>query len=368
LLALLTCGERLLRGGQGGLIWCGREVALLCVEDDPRAFRDIKYRLTERNERWNAHCCSENRDMRSRPACGEADARKSRRIERDELRRLQVLGDEDRALGQIAHDDRRLTVQREQHLGFQIQQVIDALTHARVAECAQRVGAVANCTTPCEAGALAARDRAACGGDEFPVVQKFQMCGDDFASGALRGRGELLEARSNRRTGAFEFFGFVRDAFAGFGDLNFGAFERDGATDREAAAGDNAAQAVGLALLPDRSCSNGRGGFRRATRLFIQRQDQLLELANRLRRAFARRDQRQLIALLRAQRHQRHRALRVRAATARRDRNLGSGCLGRIRNQRGRPRMDAMIVRDDHALRDFLRRRLVPPRLCLSTR
>jgi hypothetical protein len=78
----------------------------------------------------------------------------------------------------------------------------------------------------------------------------------------LRGRRDLLQARAHCGARAFEFFGFVRDAFAGLGDLDFGAFERNCATDGEAATGDDATQTVGLALLLDGRC-NGRSSLRR---------------------------------------------------------------------------------------------------------
>jgi hypothetical protein len=80
------------------------------------------------------HRGGEDRDVRSRPASGETDAGKPGRVERDELRGLEIRGDENRALRQIANNDGFFAVQREQNLGFEIEQVVDTLAHPRIAE------------------------------------------------------------------------------------------------------------------------------------------------------------------------------------------------------------------------------------------
>ena len=244
LLALLTRGERLFGGSQRCLIRRGREIALLGVEDQPRPFRHIQDGRTERHQRRNAHRGGEDRDVRSRAAGGQADAGKPGRIERNQLRGLQVFGDEDRAFGQVAHDDRRFAIQREQHLRFEIEQIVDALAHPRIAEGPQCIGAVAYGATPRKACALAARDRTTRRCDQFPIVEKLQVGRDHFACRPFCGRGDLFQARAHRGTCSFELLGLVCDAFAGFGDLHFGVLQRHGTTDGKAAARDHAAQTV----------------------------------------------------------------------------------------------------------------------------
>ena len=244
LLTLLTRSERLLGGSERSLVRRGREIALLGVKDQPRPFRHVQYGRTERHQRRNAHRGGEDRDVRSRAAGGQADAGKPGRIERNELRRLQVCGDEDRAFGQVAHDDRHLAIQREQHLRFEIEQIVDPLAHARIAEGAQCIGAVAHGATPGETSALAARYRTTRRCDQLPIVEKLQVSRDHFACSPFCGRGDLFQARAHLGTCSFELLGLVCDAFAGLGDLHFGVLQRHGTTDGKSAARDHAAQTV----------------------------------------------------------------------------------------------------------------------------
>ena len=78
---------------------------------------------------------------------------------------------------------------------------------------------------------------------------------------------------------------------------------------------------------------------------------QLLEHALRI---LAGTSDRNLIAMLGAKRHQRHGAARVRSAPVRSYGDLGALRLGEVRDQRRRPRMNAMLERDRELTRRFL--------------
>ena len=86
---------------------------------------------------------------------------------------------------QLPHDDRRFAIQREQHLRFEIEQIVDALAHPRIAEGAQCIGAVAHGAAPRETCALDARDRTTRCCDQLPIVEKFQVSRDHFLGRAL---------------------------------------------------------------------------------------------------------------------------------------------------------------------------------------
>ena len=200
--------------------------------------------------------------------------------------------------------------------------------HARIAERAQRIGAVANRAAPREAGALAARDRAARRRDQLPIVEKFQVRRDHFAR--RRPAPTAASCSSRARTSARARSNSALSCampLPGFGDLHSRRLAAGRATDGEAAARDHAAQAA--RRCPCRRCRVDGGGSASAAacgralpRFSSSDRINRFSSRDRLRRAVARRDQRQLVAALRAERHQRHCALRIRAAAVRGDRDL----------------------------------------------
>ena len=261
--------------------------------------------------------------------------------------------------GSVAHADRRFAVQRQQHLRFQIEQVVDALGHARIAERAQRIGAVAHGATPREAGTLAARDRATRRGDQLPVVEEFEMRGDHFARRRLRMLRELLQPRAHLGARPLELRAFVRDAAARFGDLQ----------SRRARSGTARPTARPRLAITPRSAVGRmrraaglrarRAGLRRrercgCRRFVIQRSDQTLQLA----RAPSPRQ----LPTRPASTHRRAATpsdisatalRRVRAAAVRgRSAISAADALGEVRNQRGGPRVNAVLVPNDHAFAD----------------
>src|SRR5690606_21113571 len=114
----------------------------------------------------------------------------------------------------------------------------------RVAKCSQRVRTVANGSAPGEGSTLAPSNRAASGGDQFPVVDEFQMSRDDFPGRALRVLRELIQSRSNFIASALELGALMTDASTRLDDCDLRRCQRDGAPNGETAARDDTAKAT----------------------------------------------------------------------------------------------------------------------------
>ncbi len=80
-------------------------------------------------------------------------------VEREELRRQEVVGEDDGVLRQLARHRRLLAAQHANHLVLEIAQVGGSLAHARIVERGERCREPARGLAPRGGGAAAAGDR-----------------------------------------------------------------------------------------------------------------------------------------------------------------------------------------------------------------
>ena len=106
----------------------------------------------------HAHGGGQDGHVRSRPAARGAKTRHLDRIQRDQLRRQKVVGQDDRSSPQHHGRGRGLARQLDQDLTLQIHQIVGALGRAGVAQRAEQGHAALRRRAPGEAGAAARLD------------------------------------------------------------------------------------------------------------------------------------------------------------------------------------------------------------------
>ena len=124
----------------------------------------------------------EDRDVRGGSAGGQRDAGELRRIDVDELRGREIAREQD-AAGRNLEARRLRAIEREQHLPFEIEQIVDAFGQARIAGGVQASRAGAQARAPGEPALLPRGDGLARGVDEIRIVEQLEVRGHDFAHG-----------------------------------------------------------------------------------------------------------------------------------------------------------------------------------------
>src|SRR3954454_20528533 len=111
--------------------------------------------------------------MRRRSARGAAEAGDASRRKRDELRRQELLSDENRAGRRIA--DRCFAGEGAQDLSGEIAEIVGALGDARITDGAEFLRTFLDRLVPRVAGALAARDPRLGGLQQLGVVDEGEV-------------------------------------------------------------------------------------------------------------------------------------------------------------------------------------------------
>ncbi len=172
--------------------------------------------------------------MRGGAAAAQTDGGQPLPVERGQFRGQQIIGEQHGALGQWDVHRPRFAGERQQHMRFHVEQVIDPLAQARIIERLERADRPADGRTPCETGALARADEFIGLLVHLRIVEKLQMRGDDVAAGGAARRGYARESCPHVGPRLFQSGALGRGTRAGFGDVDLAALDSRCAADREA--------------------------------------------------------------------------------------------------------------------------------------
>ncbi len=197
--------SRLLDGG------CGRrrlQRAGVGIDDHGGAVGDVADSRTQADQHGNVHGGRQDRHVRGGAAAAQADGDQARTVERGQFRRQQIVGDQHGSLGQWDVHRPRFAGERQQHMRFHVEQVIDPFAQARILECLERTDRPADRGAPGEAGALARGDRFMRCLVHLRIVEELQVRGDDFAAGGPARRGHAFEPHTDIDPRLFQFSAF----------------------------------------------------------------------------------------------------------------------------------------------------------------
>jgi hypothetical protein len=122
-LARLGCASRTrVCFGARQHIGCGGDLKrpLIGIDNQQRALRNLVQLLAQANQHRHVGGSGKNGHVRGGTATGEADCRQTLGVERDELRRQQIIGKQHCALGQVQIHRSCLAGERQQHVRFDI--------------------------------------------------------------------------------------------------------------------------------------------------------------------------------------------------------------------------------------------------------
>ena len=146
-------GRMLIRGG-GEL-----QEAALGVEEDGGASCDLEQSRADRNQGRDPERRGDDGDVRGRAATRGAETGEPRRVESEQLRGQQIVGHQDRVVGQGRMRCLHLpAAQRDQHVAFDVAQIGDALLHPRIVQRQQPLRRAGNRATPAMRGTAAGID------------------------------------------------------------------------------------------------------------------------------------------------------------------------------------------------------------------
>ncbi len=354
--------ERCVRRFDGARGWRALQGAAVRIDNDGSAGGDFANPRTQADQHGDFHRGRENGHMRGRAAAGQTNGEQPLPVQRGQFRRQQVRGEQHGLLGQ--RDDHRpcLAGERQQHLRFHIEQVIGPFAQPRVAQGLERGNGAADGGAPGESGALA-------GGDErirrlvhLGIVEKLPMGRDDGAPRGDARLGQQRETRVGLRPRLVQCGAFMCRAQAVLDDRNLAALDARGAAHRKAAHGDCAAKNSigGHAARRGRRRAGawcgvrglcGARGWRRAVMLHAQGfVDAGQKAGHRLRSVGTDGPDRQFVAVARAESHDGDHAARIGAAPVGAERDQGLLRLGALREQGGRPGVQAMTQGHDERM------------------
>jgi hypothetical protein len=300
----------------------------------------------QRHHGGDVHRRGEDRHVRGGAAAADRQAGDAPRIELHQLRRQQVVGDDD---GAVRQGVRRggLAGKLQQHLAAQVGKVGRALHHPRVARCAQLVDVPADGAAPASPGAGASGDRRAGCRRQLGVGQEGQVRLNDLT--ALGGFAALARAqrRLDRGERAGERGGFGIRRAGGLDDDHLGLDQPHRRADGEAGRGRHAAERAQRGGGRRRGLERfGEGRDRRGGALPVRHHrgqgDQ------RLGRIDPARDHLDLVAQPHRQRHHRDRTAGVGAATGDLQGDLGGELAGLVGDQRRRTGVQPVRQADPH--------------------
>jgi hypothetical protein len=171
----------------------------LRIEQHGRAVQDLFDRWTGGDQHRQADRAREDRDVRRRTTASGAKTRDSRGIERRELRRQQVRGQHDRAVGQT-----RVVGQLEaeaecgEHLRLEVAEVGSTFAEVDIVHGFERSGLRGRGGAPRVTGAVALLDRLPGRRDQHRVVQQQLVGRGEFLPDLVGPEGLLREACAHR--------------------------------------------------------------------------------------------------------------------------------------------------------------------------
>ncbi len=273
--------------------------------------------------------------MRGGCAAHGADAGDVRCVLRQQLRRQEVLRDQDRAVRQLR--GRRFFRAGEQleQLQFEIAQVVHARGEMGIRQRFKRPDGIAHGAAPGKSGALARRNLRMGIGKQIRIVEEFEMRAEDFGACAGARSREPGQACAQAFACIIQPVQFLARAAPGFRHDGFGVHQPGGLAQREARSGGDAGQTAGRRACQRRHCRRWRWRWRTGAQAHRLR-ERALELPECQGRIGARCAHRQPVPMRSAERHDGDGAFRIRAAIAERQHDLGLQVPEALCNHRGR--------------------------------
>ena len=275
------------------------------------------------------------------------------RIERHQLRGQQVVGKDDRVVGQ-AQRRRRLAGDLQQHLPLQVGEVGGALHQAGVAGAAQLVDEATDCGAPGGARAPSRRDIGVGRPPQLGVGQKGEVGLDDLTPlRGLRGQptrqdsADRIECASERRSLVFWCAGCLHDR-------HLALDQPHGRTDRKAGRRRHATERVQRRRWLRRRRVEGRDRCERRFTLALR--DAGHERLQRVGGVRAAGEELDLVAKSHPERHHRDRAAGVRAAAGDLERDIRGELGGLPGDERRGPGVQAVRQTHPHAAAQHLAR------------